>query len=49
MSYIIKSEGGRILTKPNGQYLVFDTATDAMVHIDTVCQGSVYLKPEKLK
>lgn len=48
MTYIIKSESGRILTKDNGQYLVFDTATDAMIHIDTVCQGSLYLKPVKL-
>ena len=48
MTYIIKSDSGRILTKANGQYLTFDTATEAMIHIDTTCQGSQYLKPVEL-
>jgi|GEM_PF-6147501 len=48
MTWVIKAESGKILTKLNGEYLVFDTAYDAMVHIDTACQSSPYLKPYKL-
>jgi hypothetical protein len=46
--WVIKSNKG-ILHKPNGQYLVFDTPTDAMRHIEEVCGNSPYLKPSILK
>ncbi len=43
MSWIIKSGKG-ILSKKNGQYLVFDTPADAVRHIEDVCGNSSYLK-----
>jgi len=48
LTYVIKSDSGKILTKENGQYLTFDTANDAMIHIETSCNDSPYLRPYKL-
>lgn len=48
MKYIIQGRN-KVLSKRNGQFLVFDTAEDAMRHIEDVCNNSPYLKPKLLK
>ncbi len=48
MKWIITLNSGVKLSKPNEQYLVFDTSDDAMNHIKENCNNSPYLKPQKL-
>lgn len=48
MTYILQSGKG-ILSKRNGQWMIFDTPADALRHIEDHCGNSRFIRIRRLK